>query len=57
MINFDQSVNSLIVHKAVNKLSELNKIANTEVAAYHCSVAVLKNQKQPLSDVLRSKCS
>ena len=41
----------------VNKLSELNKRVSTEAAVDQCSVAVLKNQKQPLADVLQNRCS
>ena len=39
------------------KLLELNKRINTEAAAHRCSVAVLKNQKQPLADVLQNWCN
>ena len=38
-------------------MSELNKRVNTEAAAHRCSVAVLKNQKQPSADVLWNRCS
>ena len=40
-----------------NKVSELNKGVNTEAAAQRCSIAVLKNQKQPLEDALQYRCS
>ena len=30
---------------------------NTEGAAHRCSVAVLKNLKQPLADIFQNECS
>ena len=36
----------------VNKLPEINRKVNTEAAAHRCSVAVKKNQKQRLADLL-----
>ena len=39
-----------LCHERVNKLSELNKRVNTEVA-------VLKTQKQSLADPLQNRCS
>ena len=47
----------------MNKLSEsiwyerLYERVNTEAAAHHCSLAVLKNKKQPLADVPQNKYS
>ena len=35
-----------------NKLSELNTRVNAEATTDRCCVAVLKNQNQPLADVL-----
>ena len=35
----------------------MNKRVNIEAAAHRCSVAVLKNQKQPLADILRNRGS
>ena len=38
------------------KLMCINVI-KTEAAGHSCSVTVLKNQKQPLADVLKNRCS
>ena len=35
----------------------LKKTVNKEAAAHRCSVAVLKNRKQPLVNVLQNRCS
>ena len=32
------------------------KRINTEAAAHRCSVAVLKNRKQPLGDAFQNRC-
>ena len=62
LIKFDWIVNNLIVHNLLKnylnlkgefmQLNLLNKRFNAEAAAHCCSVAVLKNQNQPLADVL-----
>ena len=41
----------------LNCMLNHNKRVDTEAAAYHCSVVVLKNQKQLLADVLQNRCS
>ena len=46
----------LIVHN-LYKLSELHERVSTEAAAHWCSIAILKNQKQPLPEVLQNRCS
>ena len=45
----------LIVHN-LSKLSTFNERVSTEAAAHWCSLAVLKNQKQPLADALQNSC-
>ena len=50
---FKLSIN-LIVH---NLLINYYKRVNTEAVAHRCSVAILKNQKQPLADVLWNRFS
>ena len=58
LINFGWIVNNLIVHNLLINYLKLFKFrVNTEAAAHRCSVAVLKNQKQPLADVLQNRCS
>ena len=46
----------LIVHN-LYKLSELHERVSTEAAAHWCSIAALKNQKEPLPEVLQNRCS
>ena len=55
LIDFDRIINNLIVHNL--SINYLTKRVNTEAAAHWCSVAVLKNQKQTLADVLHNRCS
>ena len=55
LIDFDRIINNLIVHNLL--INYLTKRVNTEAAAHWCSVAVLKNQKQTLVDVLHYRCS
>ena len=57
IINFDRIVNNLVVHNLLINYLNLKIRVNTEVAAHRCSVAVLKNQKQPRADVLQNRCS
>ena len=38
---------------SINYLNLINKRVNTKAAAHRCSVAVLKNQKQPSAHVFR----
>ena len=57
LINFDWIVDNLIVlNLLINHLNQYWRV-HTEVAARRCSVAVIKNHKQPLADVLRNRCS
>ena len=46
----------LIVHNLLINYLNLIRV-NTEAVAHWCSVAILKNQKQPLADVLQNRCS
>ena len=48
---------SWMVAQFSNTLYELNKRVNTEAIAHGCSIVVLKNQKQPLADILQKSCS
>ena len=47
----------LIVHNLLINHLNLKKRVNTEGVAHRCSVAVLKNQKQPLVDASKNRCS
>ena len=47
--------NTVMVHNLL--INHLNlKKEPIEAAAHRCSDAVLKNQKQPLADVLQNRC-
>ena len=46
----------LIVHNLLINYLNLKRVI-TETAAHRCSAAILKNQKQPLADVLQNRCS
>ena len=49
LTNFDWIFNKLIVDNNLNFIR-----VNTEAAAHQCFVAILKNQKQLLADVLQN---
>ena len=51
-IKFNWIVNNLISHNLL-----INYLKLKQATAHHCSAAVLKNQKQPLADVLQNRPS
>ena len=55
LINFDETVNNLIVNNQLINYVNLYRV-NKEAAAHRCSTAILKNQMQPLADVLQNRC-
>ena len=51
--DFDWIANNLIAHKLlINYLIEIKELIKKRATAHRCSEAVLKNQEQPLVDVL-----